>query len=130
MDAPPTACPAARIPDATGVRAFNLAYGAAREAGEVFVCIARAGVRWMVKTDTNTAAPGHLVSARAGAAVREATDRLRDRREARLPPRPTVPEHAVLYDITGEARARQIAAALYAALHGDLEPLARAVPAA
>ncbi|MFD7958963.1 hypothetical protein ACFV4X_36495 [Streptomyces ardesiacus] len=130
MHAPPTACPADRIPDATGVTAFNRAYGEARDAGAVFVCVARSGQHWTVKTDTSTAAPGHIVSAPAAVAVSEAIDRLRDRREVRLVPRPAGPGYTVLYDIAGEERARQLAAALHAALHGDLNPLARAVPTA
>ncbi|WP_435059670.1 hypothetical protein [Streptomyces sp. bgisy060] len=130
MHAPPIACPADRIPDATGVTAFNRASGEARDAGTVFVCVARSGQRWTVKTDTSTAAPGHTVSAPTAAAVSEAIDRLRDRREARTAPWPAGPGHTVLYDIAGEERARQIAAALHAALHGDLTPLASAVPAA
>ncbi|MDF3302941.1 hypothetical protein [Streptomyces tropicalis] len=130
MHAPPIACPADQVPDATGVTAFNRAYGEARDAGAVFVCVARSGQRWTVKTDTNTAASGHAVSDVAAAAVGEAIDRLRDRREVRLAPRLARPGSTVLYDIAGEERARQIAAALHAALHGDLDPLARAVPTA
>ncbi|MEU1077741.1 MULTISPECIES: hypothetical protein [unclassified Streptomyces] len=130
MHAPPIACPADRIPDATGVTAFNRAYGEARDAGAVFVCIARSGQRWTVKTDTSTAAPGHTVSDVAATAVSEAIDRLHDRREVRLAPQPARPGSTVLYDIAGEERARQIAAALHAALHGDLNPLARAAPTA
>ncbi|WP_318275327.1 hypothetical protein [Streptomyces pharetrae] len=34
----------------------------------------------------------------------------------------------MLYDIDGEQRARELAAALRAALYADLAPLARAVP--
>ncbi|MCX4827043.1 hypothetical protein OG883_46250 [Streptomyces sp. NBC_01142] len=46
----------------------------------MFVCVARTGQRWTVKTDTNTAGPGRTVSDNAAGAVREAIDRLRDRR--------------------------------------------------
>ncbi|MFI9772853.1 hypothetical protein ACIHJG_39355 [Streptomyces sp. NPDC052415] len=129
MHAPPIAYPADQIPDATGVTAFNRAFGETRDAGAVFVCVARSGQRWTVKIDTSTAAPGHT-SAPAVAAVSEAIDRLRDRREARSAPGPADPGHTVLYDIVGEERAGQIAAALHTALHGDLTLLARAVPAA
>ncbi|MEU1449987.1 hypothetical protein ACFWBS_43115 [Streptomyces mirabilis] len=38
------------------------------------------------------------------------------------------PVYFVLYDVEAESRAREPAAVLHAALCGDLEPLARAVP--
>ncbi|WP_327321325.1 hypothetical protein OG735_01680 [Streptomyces sp. NBC_01210] len=37
--------------------------------------------------------------------------------------------HITLYDAADEERARELAAAMHAALYRDLEPLARAVPA-
>ncbi|MFD7861612.1 hypothetical protein [Streptomyces sp. NPDC059783] len=87
-----------------GVTAFNRAFGEAR-AGAVSLCVARSEQRWTVKTDTSTstAAPGHPVSAPAAAAVSEAIDRIRNRREARTAPGPAG-RHPVLYDIAGEER--------------------------
>jgi hypothetical protein len=122
MQSVPLPCPAGHIPDATGISAFNAAYETARAAGAVFVCIARSGQRWTVKADTFTA-PAHVVDEVAAAAIREAAVRLvRDRvvRSGSV----AGPANVVLYDVAGEDRARQLAAALHAALHSDLEPLA------
>jgi hypothetical protein len=127
MQSLPVPCPAGQIPDATGIAAFNAAYEAARAAGAVFVCVARSGQRWTVKADTFTA-PDHMVNEVAAAAIREAAMRLvRDRvvRSGSV----AGPAYVVLYDVAGEDRARQLAAALQAALYGDLEPLASAVRA-
>ncbi|MQY39813.1 hypothetical protein SRB17_78410 [Streptomyces sp. RB17] len=38
------------------------------------------------------------------------------------------PVYFVLYDVESEYRARELAAALHAALYGHLEPLAHAMP--
>ncbi|TJZ95848.1 hypothetical protein [Actinacidiphila oryziradicis] len=127
MQSLPVICPAAAIPDATGIAAFNAAYEAARAAGAVFVCIARSGQRWTVKADTFTA-PAHVVDEVAAAAIREAAVRLvRDRvvRSGSV----AGPAYVVLYDVAGEDCARQLAAALHAALYGDQEPLASAMGA-
>ncbi|MFG2472433.1 hypothetical protein ACGFXB_44445 [Streptomyces canus] len=40
----------------------------------------------------------------------------------------TGPVYFMLRSVSSEERARELAAALHAALHGDLEPLHRAVP--
>lgn len=40
----------------------------------------------------------------------------------------TGPIYFMMHDVSSEERARELAAALHAALHGDLEPLERAVP--
>ncbi|MFH8805571.1 hypothetical protein ACH4F6_39575 [Streptomyces sp. NPDC017936] len=40
------------------------------------------------------------------------------------------PVHFVLHDVADESRARELAAALHAALYGNLAPLARAMPTA
>ncbi|GLW47613.1 hypothetical protein Stsp02_32750 [Streptomyces sp. NBRC 14336] len=68
---------------------------------------------------------------RAGAydAIRAAVIRLIRSREIRSDSS-AGPVYFVLYDVESEPRARELAAALHAALYGDLEPLARAVPEA
>ncbi len=124
MQSLPVPCPAGQIPDATGIAAFNAAYEAAQGAGAVFVCIARSGQRWTVKADTFTA-PAHVVDEAAAAAIREAAIRLIRDRTVR-PGSAVGPAYVVLYDLVGEDRARELAAALHAALYGDLEPLASA----
>lgn len=122
----PVPCPAAQIPDATGVDAFNTAYGQAKEQRAVFIAVERQGPRWTVKADA-LPAPQHSIAAAAHDAVREAVIRLVRARQIR--PDSTVgPVYFVLYDVDSESRARELAAALHAALYGDLAPLARAVP--
>ncbi|MFB8000389.1 hypothetical protein ACFC4G_47535 [Streptomyces sp. NPDC056002] len=60
-------------------------------------------------------------------AVREAVIRLIHSGEIR-PDSSAGPVYFALYDVDGEVRARELAAALHAALYGDLNPLSRAVP--
>ncbi|MGW6145289.1 hypothetical protein [Streptomyces sp. NPDC055140] len=60
-------------------------------------------------------------------AVREAVVRLIRSREIRSDSS-AGPVDFVLCDVDSEGRARELAAALYSALYGDLEPLTRAVP--
>jgi hypothetical protein len=40
----------------------------------------------------------------------------------------TGPIYFMMHNVSSEERARELAAALHAALHGDLEPLNRAAP--
>ncbi|RFC71096.1 hypothetical protein [Streptomyces sp. AcE210] len=126
MEPLPTPCPADRIPDATGMDAFNAACRAAKAQRVVFVAVERQGPLWMVKADALTA-PQHTITTTAHDAVREAVIRLIRSREIR-PDSSAGPVDFVLHDVGSEGRARELAAALHAALYGDLEPLARAVP--
>lgn len=122
----PVPCPAARIPDATGVDSFNAAYRQARQQGVVFIAVERQGPRWAVKADGLTA-PRHSIDASVYDAIREAVIRLIGSRQIRSDSS-AGPVYFVLHDVGGERRARELAAALHAALYGDLEPLTRAVP--
>ncbi|WP_329625849.1 hypothetical protein OG357_38085 (plasmid) [Streptomyces sp. NBC_01255] len=122
----PVPCPADRIPDATGMDAFTTAYRAAKEQRVVFVAIERQGPRWTVKADAITA-PQLTLDTTVHDAVRDAVSHLIDSRQIR-PDSFADPVYVVLYDVDGEGRARELAAALHAAFYGDLEPLARAVP--
>ncbi|GGW70026.1 hypothetical protein [Streptomyces xantholiticus] len=122
----PAPCPADLIPDATGIDAFNAAYKAAKRQQTVFVAVERQGHHWTVKADTITA-PQHTVDDTVYHAVRTAVIRLIRSRQI-LPDSSPGPVYIVLYDIANEQRARELAAALHAALYADLEPLARAVP--
>ncbi|MFI0990518.1 hypothetical protein [Streptomyces exfoliatus] len=92
----------------------------------MFVAIECQGPRWTVKTDALTA-PQHTVATTMHDAVREAVGHLIDSRQIR-PDSFADPVYVVLYDVDGELRARELAAALHAAFYGDLEPLVRAVP--
>ncbi|MFD3729828.1 hypothetical protein [Streptomyces sp. NPDC058671] len=122
----PIPCPADLVPDATGMDAFTTPYSAAKEQRAVFVAIERQGPRWTVKTDARTA-PQRTLDTPVYDAVREAVSHLIGSRQIR-PDSFADPVYVVLYDVDGEGRARELAAALHAAFYGDLEPLARAAP--
>ncbi|NEA59746.1 hypothetical protein G3I60_37700 [Streptomyces sp. SID13666] len=129
MPSLPIPCPAHLIPDATGLDTFNTAYQAATMADAVYVGVERRSRRWAVKADTLTAAPGHVIDDCAHEAVRCAAIRLVRSGEisSTSGPRPG-PGYYTLNGLPSQDRARELAAALHAALYGDLEPLARAVP--
>ncbi len=122
----PTPCPADLVPDATGEDAFNAAYRSAMQQRAVFVAVECQAQRWTVKADALTAFE-HDIDAMVYDAVRNAVIRLIRSREIR-PDSSAGPVYFVLYDLANEDRARELAAALHAALYGDLGPLAQAVP--
>ncbi len=124
----PLPCPADLVPDATAVDAFNTAYKQAKRQHAVFIAVENQGRRWTVKADALTAGPDHTVAEEAYDAVRCAAIRLIRAREIR-PDSSADPVYFVLYDVETESHACELAAALHAALHGNLEPLTRAVPA-
>ncbi|MGW1951014.1 hypothetical protein ACWCRC_43070 [Streptomyces sp. NPDC001940] len=126
MEPLPTPCPADRIPDATGLDAFEAACKKAKEQRVVFIAVEGQGLLWTVKADALTA-PQHTIDATALAAVRGAVALLIRTREIR-PDSSAGPVDFVLHDVDSERRARELAAALHAALYGDLQPLTRAVP--
>ncbi|MGW8688007.1 hypothetical protein ACWGNN_44765 [Streptomyces sp. NPDC055817] len=126
MEPLPTPCPADRIPNATGLDAFEAAGKAAKEQRVVFIAVEQQGPLWTVKADALTA-PQHTITTAVQDAVREAVALLIRSREIR-PDSSAGPVHYVLHDVDSEGRARELAAALHAALYGDLEPLTRAVP--
>ncbi|MEU6497839.1 hypothetical protein ABZ890_47220 [Streptomyces sp. NPDC046984] len=126
MELLPIPCPAELIPDVTEPAALNAACSAAREQGAVFVGIEREGYRWIVKADELTA-PEHGVDTAIYGAVRIAVIHLIHSREIR-PDSTAGPIYFALYGVDNEYRARELAAALHAALYGDLGPLSDAVP--
>ncbi|MFI1769157.1 hypothetical protein ACH41H_45000 [Streptomyces sp. NPDC020800] len=128
MEPLPTPCPADLIPEVTSLGVCNAATRAAREQGVVWVGVERQGDRWTVKADVLTA-PQHVIDDTAYDAVRTAVIQLIHSGEIR-PDSSAGPAYFVLYDVGGEHRARELAAALHAALYGDLGPLARAMPRA
>ncbi|MEV0982595.1 hypothetical protein [Streptomyces sp. NPDC049915] len=126
----PVPCPAHLIPDATGTGAFHNAYRTAMAHGAVFVAIELEGPdRWTVKADTLTAGSGHTVADAVNEEVQTTITRLVQRREVDWGAY-TGPIYFMMHGVGSEERARELAAALHAALYGDLEPLARAVPPA
>ncbi|MGW3141436.1 hypothetical protein [Streptomyces sp. NPDC001139] len=125
----PAPCPAHLIPDATGAEAFHDTYRNAIAHRAVFVAVeCEDRDQWTVKADTLPAGPGHTVSETVHEAIRAAMTRLVDRREADLDAYKG-PVYFMMHGLRSELRARELAAALHAALYTDLEPLARAVPA-
>ncbi|MFB8000310.1 hypothetical protein ACFC4G_47105 [Streptomyces sp. NPDC056002] len=129
MEPLPTPCPADLIPDATGLEAFEAACKAAKEQRVVFIAVEEVGgpgPRWTVKADALTA-PQHTIDPAVYNAVREAVIRLIRSHEIR-PDSSAGPVSFDLHDVEGEVRARELAAALHAALYGDLDPLISAVP--
>lgn len=121
----PTPCPAGLIPDATGLDA-STPRKAAKQQRAVFVAVERQADRWTVKADALTA-PQHAVDTTVYDAIRTAVIQLIRSREIR-PDSSAGPVYFVLYDVGSEHRARELAAALHAALYADLGPLAQAVP--
>ncbi|MDL5206240.1 hypothetical protein [Streptomyces sp. ALI-76-A] len=123
----PVPCPAHLIPNASGTGAFHKAYRQAMAQSAVFVAIESEGPRWTVKADTLTAGSGHLVDDAVNGAVRAAIDRLVHNHEVGADAY-TGPIYFMMHGVSSEERARELAAALHAALHGDLGPLHHAVP--
>ncbi|WP_260470769.1 hypothetical protein [Streptomyces sp. RP5T] len=124
----PAPCPAHLIPDATGTEAFHDAYRRAMAQHAVFVAIEFENrQRWTVKADTLTAGPGHAVTEAVNDAVRAAITRLVQSHEADLDAYKG-PIYFMMHGLRSEERARELAAALHAALYGNLTPLTRAVP--
>jgi hypothetical protein len=108
-------CPADLIPEATGADAFNAAYRQAEQQRVVFVAVECQGPRWTAKADALTAGPDHAVDDAVYDGIRGAVIRLIRSREIR-PDSSAGPVYFVLHDIDSEQRARELAAALHAAL--------------
>ncbi|MGW2640424.1 hypothetical protein [Streptomyces sp. NPDC001348] len=125
----PVPCPAPLIPRVTGTNAFHDAYRNAMAHNAVFVAIEPEGQQWTVKADTLTAGSGHTVADAVNDAIRAAILRLVDNREVDFGAY-TGPVYFMMHGVRSEERARELAAVLHAALYGDLEPLAHAVPPA
>ncbi|MFD7972430.1 hypothetical protein [Streptomyces clavifer] len=122
MEPLPTPCPAHLIPDVTGADGFNTAYRRAQAQRAVFVAIESEGQWWTVKADTLTAGPGHVIDDIVNDVARNAVNHLVQVGEIRSDAY-AGPVYFVLHGVSSEVRARELAAALHAALHGDLEPL-------
>ncbi|WP_406054059.1 hypothetical protein OG462_42395 [Streptomyces sp. NBC_01077] len=127
MEPSPIPCPAPLVPDVTALAALDTAYKAARMRQAVFIAVEYQGSHWAVKADTRAAGPEHTTDDAASAAIGAAFLYLARRREIRFDAF-TGPVYFVLHDIAAEDRARELAAALHAALYGDLGPLRAALP--
>ncbi|GGX56070.1 hypothetical protein [Streptomyces fructofermentans] len=127
MQALPVPCPAHLVPVASGTNAFHKAYRQAMAHKAVFVAIESEGPRWTVKADTLTAGPGHMVDNEVNEALRNAITRLVDNHEVDIDAY-RGPIYFMMRTTSSEERVRELAAALHAALYGDLDPLDRAVP--
>ncbi|WEO93114.1 hypothetical protein A6P39_002980 [Streptomyces sp. FXJ1.172] len=126
----PVPCPAHLIPDVTGTDAFHDVYRNAMAHNAVFVAIeSEKRQRWTVKADTLTVGSGHAVTDAVNEAIRTTITRLIQSHEVDLDAY-TGPIYFMMHGVGSEERARELAAALHAALYGDLEPLTRAVPPA
>ncbi|WP_371100556.1 hypothetical protein [Streptomyces sp. PU_AKi4] len=123
----PTPCPADQVPDATAVEAFNAAHKQAKRQNTVSIAVENQGRHWTVKADALTTCPDHTVVDDAYDAIRSAVIRLIRAWEIRSDSS-AGPVYFVLYNVKTEGRARELAAALHAALYGDLAPLTHAVP--
>lgn len=124
MEPLPIPCPAGLVPDVTDADAFNAVYRAAQDQGKVFIAVEHHGPRWMVKADMLTA-PRHTLEDAAYSAVRQAVTELIHTQEIRSDSS-AGPVYFVLHGVNTEPRARELAAALHAALYGDPSPLTHA----
>ncbi|MEV5354124.1 hypothetical protein [Streptomyces sp. NPDC052693] len=119
-----TPLPAALIPDCTGPEAHHTAYRSAKTNNAIFVCIARQGQRWKVELDA-MASSGPLIPDEAVTVLRSAAEALvlaDTVTQANI-----APDYISMWEIETEERAREIAAAFHAALHG-LQQLYITVP--
>ncbi|WP_369199038.1 hypothetical protein [Streptomyces djakartensis] len=117
-------CPAALIPDVTGIDVYQAAYRAARHQHTVFIGIERDTNRWNVKADTLTARPHPTLDDHTHHAVHRAVTQLINSREIRSDSL-AGSVYFVLYGVTTEHRARQLAAALHAATRRPPAPAAQ-----
>ncbi|MFE6904576.1 hypothetical protein ACFVFJ_48835 [Streptomyces sp. NPDC057717] len=107
MEPLPTSCSADRIPDATGLEAFEAAGKAAKDQRVVFIAVEQqGGLLWTVKADALTA-PQHTIDRAVYDAVREAVALLIRAREIR-PDSFAGPVDFVLHDVDSEGRAREL----------------------
>ncbi|MFD8619386.1 hypothetical protein [Streptomyces sp. NPDC059513] len=115
--------PAALIPDCTSEKDHRAAYRKAKADNSNFVCITRQGTHWSVVLDV-IARP--LVTGEAAKVLRSAVEELVASGAAAGGANFST-EYVSIHQIGSEARAREIAAALHAAIYG-LQQLQVAVP--
>jgi hypothetical protein len=124
MPTPGTPLPPSLIPDCTNPEAHRAAYRSAKTNDAIFVCVARQGQRWKVELDA-MASSGPTIPDEAVTVLRSAAEALVLTdvvTQANI-----APDYISMWSIETEQRAREIAAAFHAALHG-LRLLYTAVP--
>ncbi|WP_164252133.1 hypothetical protein [Streptomyces sp. S4.7] len=124
MSTPGTPLPAALIPDCTELEAHRAAYKSAKTNDAIFVCIARQGSRWKVELDAFSSS-GPSIPEQAVAVLQSAIEVLVA--DGTVTQANIAPDYISIRAIEGERKAREIAAALQAAMHG-LRQLYIAVP--
>ncbi|MEU0455614.1 hypothetical protein ABZ322_21900 [Streptomyces sp. NPDC006129] len=110
-----TPLPAALIPDCTKPEAHHAAYKSAKANDAIFVGVARQGQRWMVELDAMSCS-GPTIPDEAVTVLQAAVEALvlaDTVAEASI-----APDYISMRAIESERRAREIAAAFHAALHG------------
>ncbi|MEU0139436.1 hypothetical protein ABZ203_06225 [Streptomyces albidoflavus] len=120
----PLPLPAALIPDCTNPEAHHAAYRSAKTNDATFVCIARRGPRWMVELDA-FASSGPTLPEQAAAVLQSAVEALVS--DGTVTQANVAPDYISMRAIESEQKAREIAAAFHAAMHG-LRQLYIAVP--
>lgn len=124
MPIPAIPLAAALIPDCTEPQAHHAAYKSAKANDAIFVCITRQGRRWKVELDA-MASRGASIPEEAATVLQSAAEALLQ--NGTLTQANISPEYISMWAIESEERAREIAAAFHAALHG-LQQLYIAVP--
>ncbi|MFJ5270521.1 hypothetical protein [Streptomyces sp. NPDC088358] len=125
MPMPGTPLPAALIPDCTKPEAHHAAYRSAKTNDAIFVGIARQGSRWMVELDA-FAGSGPTIPEQAVAILQSAVEVLVS--DGTATQANIAPDYISIRAIESEQKARDIAAAFHAAMHG-LRQLYITVPA-
>ncbi|MEV5732213.1 hypothetical protein [Streptomyces sp. NPDC052292] len=115
---------AALIPDCTEPEAHHAAYRTAKTNDAIFVGIARQGRRWMVELDAFSSS-GSVIPDQAVAVLQSAAEALVV--AGTVTQASIAPDYVSMRSIENEEKAREIAAAFHAALHG-LRQLYIAVP--
>ncbi|MGC0331911.1 hypothetical protein RKD23_004901 [Streptomyces sp. SAI-170] len=116
--------PAALIPDCTKPEAHHAAYKSAKTNNAIFVCIARQGQRWKVELDAFSSS-GPTIPDRAVKVLQSAAEALVV--AGTVTQANIAADYISMWAIESEEKAREIAAAFHAALHG-LRQLYIAVP--
>ncbi|MEU9056626.1 hypothetical protein AB0D37_40615 [Streptomyces sp. NPDC048384] len=124
MPTPGTPLSAALIPDCTTPEAHHAAYKSAKTNDAIFVCIARQGRRWKVELDAFSSS-GPTVPEQAVTLLQSAAEALVV--AGTVTQANIAPDYISMLAIESEEKAREIAAAFHAAMHG-LRQLYLAVP--
>jgi hypothetical protein len=124
MSTPGTHLQAALIPDCTELEAHRAFYKKAKSNDAIFVCIARHGQGWKVELDAMASRKPYLPD-KAMTVLQSAVEALV--LSGTVAQANIGPEYISMWPIKTAERAREIAAAFHAAMHG-LQQLHIAVP--